>query len=285
MQPNEQLMDAYGTGQVKEANLALAAQIASSVLGLGLMVSDKDHREKLKVQAAQVNMFNRVMEADRMDATINAFKGASAQHATAAGQSMAKIAAFQAGELEWSDLDEMEKEAFGALIGGAMKLMGKGVSGVGKMVGKGGGATARLQQASGQATGGVGRTLRGWGAGMQRSGGSMVRGSGTGTQRLERAMGGSAKAKPALAPAAKAKPSVATAGAADVAGDVAKKKPLIGWKTKALAGGAAGVVAYGGYKGLQSARDYMMMPAASGQRYGGYRPNRSRVSSYGQATY
>jgi hypothetical protein len=154
-------MKVYGTDKVKEANLAMAAQIAASVLGLGLMVDDKEHREQLKQEAEMVNRANRAMEANRMAATINAFTGGppnagAGKYAAAAGQSMAKIAAFRAGEIEWDDLEEMEKQA----IGGALaSLAGKATLGAGKLFGR----TGKLVQ---KAPG-----MQGFGKGMRRAGG------------------------------------------------------------------------------------------------------------------
>lgn len=66
----------------------------------------------------------------------------------------------------------------------------------------------------------------------------------------------------------------------------AKPKPLIGLGTKAkLLGGAA--MLGGGYatmKGLQTARDYMMMPSRT-QNWGTGAPLHHNVSQYGYATY
>lgn len=64
------------------------------------------------------------------------------------------------------------------------------------------------------------------------------------------------------------------------------KKPWLSGATKAKIGlGVAGAgLAYTGYKGLQAARDYMMVPSYGGGQYGAYGPRpASQVNQYGYA--
>lgn len=49
---------------------------------------------------------------------------------------------------------------------------------------------------------------------------------------------------------------------------VPKSKPLLGWKSKAAIGGGLALTGYAGYKGLQTAKDYMMMPSQGGAAWG-----------------
>lgn len=83
---------------------------------------------------------------------------------------------------------------------------------------------------------------------------------------------------------AAAPPAAAAAAPVEAAAEAAgkTKKPLIGWKTKALLGAGALGAGYAGYKGLQTARDYMMTPTMTGGAWGGYGgPMPQEVSPYG----
>jgi hypothetical protein len=75
------------------------------------------------------------------------------------------------------------------------------------------------------------------------------------------------------------------ADAAGAAGDVVKKKkkPLIGWKGKALGGAALLGTGYVGMKGVQATRDYMMTPTGGygSSSYGAPSGARYAPSQYG----
>jgi len=59
-----------------------------------------------------------------------------------------------------------------------------------------------------------------------------------------------------------------------------------GWKGKALGLGALAGTGYVGYKGLQTARDYMMMPTYTSQAWGGYGAGPAhQVGPYGYAPH
>lgn len=92
--------------------------------------------------------------------------------------------------------------------------------------------------------------------------------------------------KPAVTPGVNQPAPISTptpTPAAQAAGDTAKSKGGLGWKGKAVLGLGAAGLAYGGYKGLQSARDYMMIPSyTGGMNWGGYgMPLRRDVNQYG----
>jgi hypothetical protein len=124
------------------------------------------------------------------------------------------------------EIDELEKQAIGALIGKAVQGVGRAAQRVGGSMGKARGATARLQQAAGDAPTGLlqraGGKVEAAGAAANRAGGGMVQRSGTGTDRLQRAM--AAEGAPAAA-AAKAAPAAAPAAAKAAPAAAAKAAP------------------------------------------------------------
>lgn len=208
------------------------------------------------------------------------------------------------------DAGEMDKEAIGApLIGGIAKGVGALLRGGGatarltQAAVRGGAATApmvsrAMTPASARAFQAVGRGVQGIGQGAQRmtqAVGTRARGLVSPAQGLgagsARATAPRAPAAPrtvpaahAPTPAATAAPAAATAAPvaapAAVATPAGQARPSLlsktweavrpGWKTKALAGGAVLGTGYVGYKGLQTARDYMMQPTYASQAWGGY---------------
>lgn len=193
------------------------------------------------------------------------FKGGSVKRAEDVGKLMAKHASDR-------ELTEMEKEALGlGMLGKAVGGVGKMVSGVGKGLRKGFTSTSRLTNAMKMSDEGA-AFARAVKPGLrQRTGGLFTR-AGRGTQRA-----GIKMQRAATAPAA------AGAVAAPVAAAATKKsKPIIGLGTKAKILGGVGLAGAGylGYKGLQTTRDYMMIPSYSSQRWG-YGNVRQQPSAYG----
>lgn len=191
--------------------------------------------------------------------------------------------------------DGMDKEAIG-LTG--IKTFGQGLKGLFT-----GGATRRLTQAAIQGgaapasmvtkamTSAPQRAFQAVGRGVERMGQGLQRGVQQGAQKVRGL--GAPKVPAAAAPAApkavarSVAPAVAPAAAAAApaaasAVPAAAAKPgqsalgkawqavKPGWKTKALIGAGALGTGYVGLKGLQAARDYMMMPTYSSQAWGGY---------------
>lgn len=128
----------------------------------------------------------------------------------------------------------------------------------------------------GAALGGLARLgARGLGRGMSAVGKRMPL---TGTARMQAAQGAPGLGQRLQAWGART-PVAAPAAEAG-------KKSLLGWKGKALGLGAIGAVGYGGFKGLQAARDYMMKPTGyGGPRWGARPPLMTRVSPYGYPMY
>jgi hypothetical protein len=85
-----------------------------------------------------------------------------------------------------------------------------------------------------------------------------------------------------LLAAQKAAPAAATPAATEGG------RKLFGWKSKLLGAAALGGTGYMGFKGMQAARDYMMMPTGYGGvggRWGARPPLQHRVSQYGYPVY
>lgn len=270
--PDRELVELYGNENlIKESGEALptAAAIAAAILGLGAMMSDKKHQDELREEAARVNEMARLLEAKRMEATIDALmKQGSVRKAN-----LKKIASIRNEALRQYGYahdvgilmaqQAMEKDAFGAFLArGAGKLLGglgKGLSAASKPL-RMGGATSRFQQAAGgvispnwaRGPSMVSRMGARAGGGMQSAGARM------------QAVGG--------APATRRIQQAAT-GAVPRA-----RKPLIGWKGKALMGGALLGTGYLGLKGLQAGRDVLVHGTAP--RYGGS-PMYHQVSPWG----
>lgn len=120
---------------IKDANFPLAARIAASILGFGIMhEAQSSKNEKLERQALE-DQAARELEAEKMRPTIDGLTGKTA---AALGELMARTSSGQ-------ELVELEKDAIGAaLFGSILKGFGRGASALGKL-----GPTARLQAASG----------------------------------------------------------------------------------------------------------------------------------------
>lgn len=249
--PNPRLLEQYGSEHcVEKMAQSPLLEALAPLLGIGAMTHDLNHQSKLLAEAEKMNQIARVLEAKKMEGTISALGGTMPKHSAARIESVAStISKFAHIDTEAMlekissgiELDEMEKEAIGAILG---KMMGAG----GKALSRAGG---KLQQASKGA--------------------------------VKPPAASAAKASPyrtAAKPAGNVQPA---AKAAPAASAPAKDAPLISGKTKAklMATGAAGAGLYGGYKGLQAVRDYMMVPTATERQWGYQAPLRHNVSPYG----
>lgn len=107
--PNQTLLELYGNDELlKEANLPLAATLAAAVLTLGLVHSDKKHKEAVQEETERLLELSRMAEASKMQQTTDALS----KTASAVGKLIA-----QAGQ---------DKEAFaGALFTKALSTLGK----------------------------------------------------------------------------------------------------------------------------------------------------------------
>lgn len=277
-----ELAEEYGT---KEGSAGVLVSLAAALLAAKMLHSgprDDATREQLQEQ----DEGERAMLAMRMQQGNDALRGKTAE---ALGSELGVLLARA----------EMDKEAFLGLAGGAaLKGVGALAGGAGRLLGAGGKAmgsagravtqgltgTARLNNAVQKADGvagftralrpsvstQAGTTLRG--VGVQAQGAAKTL-QGLGQRASQAGTGMLAKAAPAAAQAA---PAVATASAAS--------KPLIGMGTKAklLGAGLAAGGLYAGYKGLQSAKDYMMQPSGTAT-FGGPTPGlMHNVNQWGQ---
>lgn len=139
-----ELADRYRTAHVKEASMPIAAQLATALLGVNLMVSDQTHAAVQVAEAEMMNAISRELEARKMEQTISAFKTAEA----VAG-AMVKAAAATA-------VATMDKEAFGALLGGLARAGGairKGIGGAAQAAGR------LVPEPKLPVTGGMGKSL------------------------------------------------------------------------------------------------------------------------------
>jgi hypothetical protein len=91
-------------------------------------------------------------------------------------------------------------------------------------------------------------------------------------------------APPAKAPTSAAgSPPMPPAPAPAPGAPASSSKPLLGWRSKALVGGALLGTGYAGYKALQTAKDYMMVPSGSSQNWGAGGPQpKAGVNEWGQ---
>jgi hypothetical protein len=243
--PNAELMAAYGTDLYfleKSGAIEEAARLLAPVASIAFAGADKAHQEELVAAAEAMNAAFRELEHEKVQQIAAGFKGASVL-----APELQKVAQ-NVGRKLAQEAPDLEKDALVGLLGQGMGMLGRGLGTLGKSLGWG-------------ATGAVGRggLAQGVGGGLRQIGAGL-RGQGVALQR------GAAAAAPALAGAATAAAPAAAKGAGLLGG-----KPLISGLTKAKLGlGALGLgLGYAGYKGLQSARDYMMIPTAQ-ERYGGF---------------
>lgn len=135
---NAYLLEQYGTGVfLKEAKkaggLPASARIAAAILSMGLAeaVRRDEQDDQLKDRAAEEHV--RMMEAKSMEATLEALKVSSVNHAVSIGQMMAQ--------------EELEKDAALPVLPFLARAGAKALKGIGKVV-RAPSATARLQQAA-----------------------------------------------------------------------------------------------------------------------------------------
>lgn len=310
---NYELLRLYGNEWTLEKRAAgPLATLGAGALFMGMLRSDAVHREKVMAEAEAINRTARYLEAKKMSATIaglggpgSAAAGAASTLEVASGQPAGELkvgsaAALVSGtardlaKLAHTDLSEMEKKAIMGTIGKTIGAIGKATSSVGRGMQHGFTAQGRFARA---ASGG-GKTLdevagatmgQRMGGRLQRMGeraqaaGQKIYG-GAAAKSMGRGMSSVSKA-PAQAAAAAAPAATAAAAPAAQAAKQTASKPLVGWRSKALLGGATLGAGYVGYKGLQAARDYMMVPTSSTQNWGVGAPVLSNVNQYGYATY
>ena len=317
--PNAQLMDLYGTDEYYlekcgaiPAGALKALQVIAPTAFLMSEKKGRENQEKMLAEAEMLNQMFRQVEHERMSPIMESLgmppKQASAKSIELAeelGRNMAhgfeKTARNSALEklasgVPLEELIEIEKQAIG-FLGGIAKFLGGAAKSMGGTLGR----------TVGKATTAAGSKAKGVGARMTRASTPVVGRSQTATQTITRApkgtssayrgapdpktvsTGSSSAAQDVRRLPAKAKPAgaaAAPAAATEAAEGTVKKKPLIGWKTKAQIGLGAGAlgVGYVGLKGAQATRDYMMMPSHA-TRYGQYGPSPAAgVSRYGYAT-
>lgn len=254
--PNPELMHAYGTDQYyleKAGALPPVARLVAPLASMALFAADSRHLARQQAEAEAMNQAFRMIQQQEMAQTVQGFKVASDRQAE-----LQKVAEELGRELA----HEMNKEALvGAnLIGRGLLAAGKGLGRAGKSLGWG-------------ATGNIGR------GGLSEAAGGAMRRLGIKTRQVGSSM---TKAPAAAAPAAT---TAATAGGMQQAAQTSK--PLISTGTKLKAGLGLGLLGtgYAGYKGLQTARDYMMQPTGM-TRWGRYGPApMHNVNQYGQASY
>lgn len=225
--------------QTKQADDTLGAQLLATLLGYGLMGADRQHVAEQEAEAEVLSQLARELEARKMEQTISGLSPKMASAAETVWRMVKVAAAVNAagGDQEKLALcleqEGLDKEAFGALIGGLARAGGAALKGIGGAASAAGRllpqtATQRFLQAGGEAIGpNVAQRAGGW---LQGQGASLAQ---KGMQL-------------AKAPAAAPLLSAAT-------------------KAKMIGGGALLGAGYLGMKGMQAARDYMMQPTGSHQ--------------------
>ena len=305
--PIPELMVQYGTDVFylsqleKRAGLEGVLKAVAPLIFAGAMVSDKKHQDEQQLEAHMMTEAFRQLEAERMAPVAAGFMGGGYRGqnkegmirlASAAGSVLAKQA--------------MAKEAIGL---GMFQALGTSIKGLVGAVGKAGGSALTSGRSLARA-GAMGAGLQAAKApamqgilarGAQAVGGK-VKGLGEvaqqGAQRLETGvanLGARAPKAPIAAgpavpkmPGAAAAPNPVAGTAAGVVppatGPATPKKPLIGWKGKAAIGAGLAGAGYAGYKGLQTAKDYMMQSTQPAAYWGGQgMAPASSVNQYGYA--
>ena len=309
--PNPQLCEQYGTEINKTSHDLMRA--AAPILGIGLMAHDLKHQSELVAEAERMNEAARYFEAKKMEGTINSLGGTMPKQAALdhVGTVLAKFARVDTDKLlekvaSGVELNEMEKEAIGALLGVGRALSsgitraGKGLSEFGSRAAKGTlTPTGRLQRAAGGEAAQfaeavrpglrqrAGQALQATGGGLQRAGAGLERKTMQQALKAPKVPTGQVAAsrsagpyRTAAKPQAGASVASAPAAAAEATG---KAKPLLSGMTKAKLLGGAGLLGAGyvGYKGLQAVRDYMMVPSGAHQQWGYGSPLRHNITPYG----
>jgi hypothetical protein len=290
-------MQAYGTDGFWREHLEKAAgptalmQAAAPLSFMGLMEHERG-RERHQALEAQVlsELFRRV-EAERMAATQQAFKGRGAMLSDEgnASQQLRQMQVYQAmmglmnkqGSSLAAMRRELEKDAgLGQVAGQALGGFAKSFGGLGRRLA--GTATQRAAGTAGPLSN-LGMNMRQAGVGMQQKAQQWTR-HGTGaTARLQQAaakqgvtaprmpgQGGPYRtAAPAPTPVPARVPAAAPVQQAGQGGGNA----LRSIRNKALLYGGGGAVlagtGYAGYKGLQATKDYMMRPTYASNAWGG----------------
>lgn len=287
--PNAALMARYGTEAFhrkcleKRANrtAVTAAKVMAPFATMALLNADSVHRERLEQEAAMLNILMRQLEAERQAALQQGLQGGEAM--TPQGRAIQELMPLQAryrmlGLMKQGSADSaeaMDKEAIVGAFGALAKGLGKGLSATGRRMASPGGVVA-----GGQPFARMGQRMRQSGVGLQQTGQQWSRhgmgAQGRFSQAAAKANMGPTFTRPGAAQSAQAR--VAAKGAPRAVAPTAaarapQRKPmrLLSPMTKLKMGlGAAGLgTAYAGYKGLQTARDYMMIPSSyQGQRWG-----------------
>jgi hypothetical protein len=239
--PRTHLLERFGTLAFYEDSLEKRASAGMLLRVLGpagtaAMMSSMSSSQDRQVQEAQIiNRMFRELEARKQRGVVGGLSGEMPAMSVQgqAAQQLNQMEGYQrmmslmnkrAGVLTHAAreaVESMDKEAFGALMAGASKLIGN--------------------------------------AGLK-------------TKGITNAL----KTPKAVAPRA---PGLG--GTQGVAQAAQARKPIIGMKAKLLAGGAALGAGYAGYKGLQTAKDYMMQPTYATQAWGGSGTLRGGVNEFG----
>ena len=255
--PNIDLMRRFETSDFYQENLEKKAALPLLLKALGvagtaaLVGADSKHRERQLQEAAVLNQLFRELEAEKQRGTQDALSGKGSA-LSPQGQAAQQLNSMQSYHGMLSLMDKggsaLSGLAIEALEGMDKEAIGALLGGVAKGMGK------MLGGAGAKAPGVVGK-LKG----------------------APRAVGPKAAGLPGTQGVAQA--AQASRGPGVLAG--AKKAVTPGWKSKALVGGAALGAAYTGYKGLQTARDYMMQPTYASNNWGGTGTLRGPVNQYG----
>ncbi len=250
MPPNPTLMAQFGTDKFylenleKKAGLSLPLKLLGAAGTAALMSSDSKHRESQAREAQLLNQMFQQLEAQRQEDTKAALSG-KGRMLSPQGQASQQLNSMGAYRDMMSLMDKRGSATLAYAAAQAVDGMDK--EAIGALFGG-------LAQSAGKALGQV-----------------VTKAKGT---------AGALKGAPkAVAPKV---PGVGgTQGVAQAAQAAKAKKPLIGWKTKAVVGAGALGTAYTGYKGMQAARDYMMAPTYTSNAWGGGGMLRGGVNQYG----
>jgi hypothetical protein len=301
-QPNPALLEAFGTDSIWRKNLEktatppwMQAVAPMSYMGLLQMEQAREHQQMLEAQL--MNEMFRQAEEQHMAPMHAGFSGRGPMLSDEgnAAQQLRQMMAYQAmmGKLSSASMAamrmELEKEAG---LGG--QLAGKVVGGIGKLFGQAGRRMAgtATQRAVGTAgpMSGLGMRMRQAGVNMQQRAQQWTRHGMGNTARFQQAAAKQGVTAPRMpgqgGPYRTPAPRAAAAAAPAAGGAAGSGFNLKGIRNKALLYGggglAAGGVAYGGYKGLQAAKDYMMAPTYTSQAWGGQGMTpQSNLNQYG----
>jgi hypothetical protein len=276
--PNPVLLEVFGTDDFWRRNLEKTAappfpmQAAAPLAYMGMMAHSQHTEMKQLLEAQVLTQLFRQAEQGRMAPVQAGLRGQahSLSDMGSAVQQLRPMAAYEAMMgLKYGSVaamrHTMEKEAgIGQALGGAMGGLGRAFGATGRRL-----AGTTAQRATGMASplSGVGMRMRQAGVQMQQRGQQWSR-FGTGaTGRFQQAA-----ARQGVLPSPRPPAAAARAAAPLPVSGASSKTIWPGIRNKALlyGGGAAalGGTGYAGYKGLQTAKDYMMQPTYASSSWG-----------------